>query len=125
MFIGEDPDYPPPVLHAASYWGEEQAVKELLSAGASPWLEDKAGRTALDWCEDDDNPCCEVLVEAENKPLRLLQLSRNRVVDVLYDEWERTGRGNSRQYDKKIADLKIPADLEPILRFEVEKFLSF
>lgn len=114
--IGKDPDYPLPVLHSASRWGEGKAVEVLLGAGANPWFKDKAGKMAIDWCEI-DNPCREVLIGAINKPPSLLELSRKTIIDRFYNEWKMGCDAFCRQTNR-IDELDIPETLKQFLRFE-------
>lgn len=92
-------------------------MEVLLSAGANPWLKDSDGKTALDWC-DEKNPCRGILVQATNKPLSLLELSRKTIVDRFYYEWVIMGRGAFFRQDNQIDKLDIPETLKPYLRFE-------
>lgn len=118
------------MLHAAARWGLKSVVELLLEAGANPWLQDRDGKTADEWAQQDDeagtmasnNPCKDLLTLAKDlgKPMSLLQLSRKAVLKHIYDAWDE-GDLYSTEYGRKEIDLKslrIPLSLEYYLQYE-------
>ena len=52
----ESPNRSTPLMMAAQYSGNEQAVKFLLQQGADPWVKNQLGLTALDFARQGGNP---------------------------------------------------------------------
>ena len=52
----ESPNRTTPLMMAAQYSGNEQAVKFLLQQGADPWAKNQLGFTALDFARQGGNP---------------------------------------------------------------------
>ena len=94
-------------------------MEVLLSAGANPLLQDRAGKTAIDWCEL-DNPCHEVLIQSANKPRPLVDLCRKHIVERFYEIWVMGCDASSRQ-DNRIDELLLPDTLKSFLRFQEPK----